>query len=352
MNKPKPIVFPRDHQAHDNIIEWWYFNGLLKDKSGQKYSFMDCLFKADLKKVGIPFLKRIPFKKITGVLPYVYFAHSVISDISNQKNYKEIQNISLVSRDSFTKPLLFINYISPMILGGYTNNEMTENSPNNFHIKTSNLNLQLASRKSPLLEGGVGYISVCDRESYYYSLTDLQVTGQIVVEGKTIEVEGKAWMDHQWADVSFQKDKWTWFSLQLDNGTDIMCVEYDDGKRTEYLVDTIDRTGASTHFKKLILTPGQNTWRSKKTKTEFPTSWDIYIPDLDTKLSVKSIMSDQEMIFGNINYWEGPLAITGTMRGQSVTGNGFMELVGYPSNYNYLYLTGKELNHKFWASFK
>ena len=56
----KKIKFPEDELAHDNIIEWWYFNGNLKDKKGNEYAFMDCLFKADINRVKIPFLK-VPF---------------------------------------------------------------------------------------------------------------------------------------------------------------------------------------------------------------------------------------------------------------------------------------------------
>lgn len=63
MNKKfKPINFTGDESHHDCIIEWWYFNGHLKDKIGNEYSFMNCLFKIDVKKVKIPFLSKIPLK--------------------------------------------------------------------------------------------------------------------------------------------------------------------------------------------------------------------------------------------------------------------------------------------------
>ncbi len=106
-SKFKPITFPRDHQAHEAVIEWWYFNGHLYDQEGAYYSFMSCFFKADAKKINLPILKNIPFKEKIGVLPYVYFAHSLVSDIAGRKTYKEIQNISLVSRDS-KPPKFFI----------------------------------------------------------------------------------------------------------------------------------------------------------------------------------------------------------------------------------------------------
>ena len=62
--KYKPIKFPGDESVHDYIVEWWYFNGHLKDEQDNEYSFMDCLFKVDIKKVKIPFLSNIPLKDI------------------------------------------------------------------------------------------------------------------------------------------------------------------------------------------------------------------------------------------------------------------------------------------------
>ncbi len=227
----RPVKLPADANSHKNIIEWWYFNGHLKDKNSNRYSFMDCLFQADLKLVNLPFLRKIPFKKFaTSFLPYVHFAHSIISDIGKQKNYKEVQNISLASRDSFKRPLLFANYIDPLIILGYSNHEIAQTSAHKdtkgdtFHIKTEKIDLQLTARKPVLLEQGKGFVDVCGRKSYYYSYTDLEAKGILTLDGKIIEVEGKAWMDHQWADVPYDKHKWTWFSVQLDNGTDIMLT--------------------------------------------------------------------------------------------------------------------------------
>ena len=43
-------------------------------------------------------------------------------------------------------------------------------------------------------------------------------------------------------------------------------------------------------------------------------------------------MQNQEVLFGNINYWEGPTKISGTINSKKVKGFGFMELVGFPKN--------------------
>jgi predicted secreted hydrolase len=341
MKKPKPIVLPNDMHPHKEIVEWWYYNGHLQDTKGNRYAFMNCLFKVDIRKVNIPYL-RIPFKK-QNIISDIYFAHSVLSDITHGKNWKEIQNISLLSRDSFKRPLFYANYADPIITRGYMNSEIAETKPGTFHIKTELMDLWMESKKTPLLEGGKGYISAGNRGSYYYSLTRLETRGKIYVDKKWIDVTGLSWMDHQWANVPYSKDKWTWFSVQLENGTDIMCVEYDNRKWIDCLADIIHENGRMEHYKKLELYPGKKAWKSSATGSVYPLSWSIKIPEADISLEVASLTKNQEMIFRAINYWEGPLQVTATIGGKKVKGQGFMELVGYDASYNAFALAGKEM---------
>jgi len=339
MNNFKPIKFPSDHGAHDNIIEWWYFNGHLWDKNKNRYAFMDTLFRANNKKVNIPFLRRLPAK-------YVCFAHSIVTDLKKKKSEKSVQSVALASKDSFKKPLLYVNYLDPMIVSGFFSSTIEQLSENRFHIKTDSLDLTLTSKKQPMLEGGKGHINVCGRDSYYYSLTDMETSGIIKIGTDWVAVTGQSWMDHQWADVSYTKDQWTWFSLQLDNGMEIMCVEYLDKKDKSYLVDVLDKNNKHTSLNKLNLTATKKEWQSLTTKAKYPLEWEIEIPELNIKLKTDALINNQEMVFGDINYWEGPLSITGSVDGKKVSGRGFMELVGYKSNYNALLLAGKALQSK------
>lgn len=328
----QPISFPRDEQAHDATIEWWYWNGHLHDVEGNRYSFTNCLFRADVARAGIPFLKNLPLK---GHLPHAYFAHAVLSDITTQKTIKDAQHVVLLSRESFTKPLLYISYHDPLSLHDAPT-VMEETAPFAYHLASKHLDLTLASQKPPLLEAGTGYISVAGRESYYYSLTDLRVTGFVTINGKRVAVKGKAWMDHQWADVPYARDRWNWFSLQLNDGTDVMCVEYGAGEAKDGLVDIVYPDGKTEHYKNPTLTPGTDVWQSPKTKATYPLSWDVVIPDADMRFNVRAAIPDQELLLVGMNYWEGPMEVSGTIAGAPVKGAGFMELVGYPGDYHLL----------------
>jgi len=347
----EPIVLPKDNGPHENTIEWWYFNGHLQDTTGREYSFMDCFFKVDCLKVNIEHLLNNPLKNLYQKGEYVYFAHSVVSDILKKKNYKDIQNISFVSHDSFLKNKLFISYTNPSIFGGLAN-IIEEQESNGFHLQTENLDLTLESKKDPLLEGGHGYVGTPESGSYYYSLTDLQVKGFLNINNQKIEVHGQAWMDHQWANAVYKKDKWTWFSFQLENGTEIMCVEYETKNGTDILINTLTKDGVQGQYKKAVFTKGTSFWKSRKTKAKYPMVWKIKIPEASISIKTRAILRDQEMIFGPINYWEGPMEVQAKINGVKIKGKGFMELVGYPSDYNYLLLAGEELEENIFRKIK
>jgi len=335
--RTRPVEFPRDELKHDNVIEWWYFNGVLKDSRGRKYAYMDCFFKADVSKVKIPLLKSL-FGKI------VYFSHSLVSDIKSKKFYSAVDHVSLVSKDSFTKPLLFVEYATPK---DYVE-VIEEPKKFDYHLKTENLDLVLSSVKKPLLEEGKGYVHLKSTGSYYYSLTNLETKGVIKIKGKEIKVKGKSWMDHQWANTVFNpKIKWTWFSIQLDNKVEVVCFEFDDGKNKTYLATISYADNKQKSVRDVELIPLKSSWTSPVTKTKYQLGWQIKIPSLKLDVKVEPLLKKQEMIFGKINYWEGGLKVKGTLKGRKVSGQGFLELMGYPKGVSDLKMYKKWFLNRF-----
>ena len=322
----KPMVFPQDELAHNQIIEWWYFNGHLFGRDGREYAFMSCLFKADARKVKIPFLAKVPAK-------ILYFYHSIISDISQGKWYPMIEPVSLISQDSFSRPRLFINHTGFNFLAGYTNCVIEETGRFAYRLKDKAVDLELISNKNPLLVGGDGFLDLKTKTTYYYSLTNLKTRGRIKLRGRWLEVSGKSWMDHQWADAAYSKDKWTWFSLQLDNDTEMVCFVYEDQGRKNYLASVLRSDGRQEHFKEIVFTPLGTPWISPKTGAAYPLAWKIKVPGGKIDLEARALIKEQEMIYSSINYWEGPIKISGRVDRKEVTGRGFMELVGYESKY-------------------
>jgi predicted secreted hydrolase len=321
----KPIKFPRDEQNHQCSIEWWYWNGHLQDEKGNRYAFMDCLFQVNPKKAKIPLLQ-IPLERF-------YFSHSILSDIKKQKFYPHVDYASWLSSDSFKRPLLFVNYVDPSFFNGYTVSVMEKTAPSQYHIKTANFDLRLISQKKPLLEGENGYVDIGRHSTYYYSLTALKTSGTIRIGKKEIAVTGLSWMDHQWSNTVYVNDEWNWFSIQLKNNIEIICFEY-RGEENKTSLASISYADARTeNFFDVRFTPLSEEWISPRTRARYPLSWRIEIPEKKIDLIVKPLLKKQEVIFGTINYWEGPFKVAGTMAGKKVTGQGFLELVGRASKY-------------------
>jgi len=339
----EPVILPKDGHPHKCVVEWWYYNGLLEAEDGRRFAYMFCLFKVDNKKVAIPLLSRLPVKT-------VFFSHSLLSDLSRQKFYPTVDYYSVISKDSFKRPLLFANFTNPLLgFGKYVNSVLEEGEGPSFHLKREEFDLHLTSTKSALLEGGKGFLELHDRSTYYYSYTNLATEGIIIMDGEVIKVKGKSWMDHQWADNRYAEDRWTWFSVQLENNVELVCFEYANGEIKDYLASIIYADGHQEHYKKIYFTPLGEPWESKKTHSTYQLNWKIEVPEKDIILEVEPEIKIQEMIFSAIKYWEGPLKVRGKMAGKEVQGQGFLELVGRPLQYGALKLTAellKELKNK------
>lgn len=297
----KKVVLPADELAHDwPAIEWWYFNGFLNGKN--KYAFMTCLFKADKNKVNLPFLK-VPFKTI-------YFAHSLLYNLSTKTVKKEILPVVIVSEDSFTKENLFINY-TYLLRKKFFNYEIAR-SDFGLHVKTRYFDLIANEKKKPLLEGGNGFIDLGSKTTYYYTYPRLAVEGMVGGE----KVKGLAWHDKQWSKEGFMQDYWLWFSLQLPNDLDIVCFDYKGVKMA-----TISYANNKQETVPVEFLPIGKSWKSPRTKINYDLSWKIKVKDMI--IETKPLIEDCEMNHGFISYWEGPVRLS--FKGK--TSFGFMELL-------------------------
>ena len=84
---------------------------------------------------------------------------------------------------------------------------------------------------------------------------------------------------------------------------------------------------------------------SPKSGAAYPTAWRIVIPAIRADLHLEARIDNQEMLFGSINYWEGPLLVNGSIGDEPVRGVGFMELLGYASTYSNAQYVRDAVNH-------
>jgi predicted secreted hydrolase len=89
------------------------------------------------------------------------------------------------------------------------------------------IDLNLQPTRSPILQGD-RVLGVKGRgegnASYYYSIVQQSTQGTITVQGKTYQVTGISWKDHEYSTSSLAPSTigWNWFSAQFEDGTALM----------------------------------------------------------------------------------------------------------------------------------
>lgn len=296
------IKLPKDESIHRNYDgEWWYFNGFLKGK--RKYAFMNCLFRVRGEKVKVSFLK-LPIKEL-------FFSHSILFDLKNKKIRRETLPIVVISEDSFQKNDLFVNYYYPF-RKNFADYEIARQGEI-LRVKNRFLDLSCRRTKQPLLEGGAGLVELGSKKTFYYSYTNLEASGYV---GKD-PVKGKAWHDRQWFNMtSDNDDSWLWFSIQMSDNTELVCISFKERKYAYLLHPDNRQESCRVKFR-----PTGKVWKSPISGLTYELEWEIKLKNYLIK--TRPIIRECEMNFGVVNYWEGPLEV----RVNGKKEQGFMEYV-------------------------
>jgi predicted secreted hydrolase len=203
------------------------------------------------------------------------------------------------------------------------------------------IELALAPEKPPVLHGERGVsqkASGFGRASHYYSLTRLEGSGAVTLEGRAHSVRGLAWMDHEFGSNQLAEGQsgWDWFSIQLDDGRDLMLyrIRLADGGADPHSSGTlIERDGRTTQLPLAAFSiEARGTWESPKTGATYPAGWTLRVPSASLVLDVTPNVADQELVTGGtvgVHYWEGSVRASGRAGERAVAGRGYVELTGY-----------------------
>ena len=180
-------------------------------------------------------------------------------------------------------------------------------------------------------EGGVG-ASHLERNNYYYSLTHLQASGTITLDGVKLDVSGVTWMDHEYGAFGSAADpvRWILQDMQLDNGVSISNYSTDNPSllrlnQTSKSVATIQRPDGTTYFEPTFITPIGRTWTSPKTGKTYFMQVQVSIPSLNALITVTNLMDAQEFPILGSPVYEGVASALGTFDGQPVSGTAWSE---------------------------
>ena len=319
--------FPRDSFNHEGYqTEWWYYTGNLRGRDGHRFGFELTFFRQGVSRAA----SNDPW-----YVHDLWMAHLALSDIGAQQFHHEERlnraGPGLAGVDAGTGGIWNGNWEAR--IGGQE--EDLRGIGRDFALR-----LKLISEKPPVIQGqngasqkaaGVGHAS------HYYSLTRLLTSGSIEVGGKSYQVEGTSWMDHEFftGSMAANESGWDWLSVQFDDGTELMLyrMRHRDGSIDPHSSGSfVDAQGKSYFLpaKDFAMTPAGEEWTSPDTKAKYPLQWHVAVPELHLAFDVTTQLHAQEMTgrFGP-SYWEGAIEVAGARGGSAAHGVGYLEMTGY-----------------------
>lgn len=327
---PRDFVFPRDHHSHPAFRnEWWYLTGNLEAVDGREFGYQLTFFRIALAPEGAA-----PARMSDWAAREVWMAHAAVTDIRGNQHYhgqRLARGAAGLAGDSGPPFRLWLDdwHISG---GDPVFPWQISATTGEFGIQ-----LELTPRRDVILQGNNGLSQKSAAEgnaSYYYSITRLATAGNITVGGNSYQVRGLSWLDREWSTSALGDNQtgWDWFSLQLENGGDLMLYRLrEQGETTDphsagsYLAPDNRQRGLTVTDFELDAT----RWWQSPTGSRYPVAWRLRVPGEGLDLQVEALVDDQEMLTG-VRYWEGAVDVRSAESGERV-GQGYLEMTGYGS---------------------
>lgn len=338
--------FPRDHGSHPPFAtEWWYYTGHLKAEDGRRFGYQLTWFRSALS----PEVRR----RSAWATRDIFFAHFALTDETGRRFFFSDKigrgALGLAGATSGSAlPRIFIGDWVLRFNGRKGERQSIKASAKSDASATKDqefsLNLNQINLKNPAVQGVNGVSQKSSgrgQASHYYSLTRLQTTGTLTIDGQKMKVSGQSWFDHEFGSSQLGKDQvgWDWFSLQLDDGRELMLYQLRlKNGRVEPLSSgtLVEKDGRTRHLRlaDFRLTP-LSTWKSPETGATHPLRWKVELPRLKLQLEVSTPVENQELRPRRsglrLSYWEGSIRAKGSQSGRPIEAVGYLEMTGYAS---------------------
>ncbi len=320
---PRPLVFPRDHGAHPDLrTEWWYVTGHAA-QGARAFGFQVTFFRSRVD-AAQDMRSRFAAKQLV-------FAHAAVTDVQGRKLWHDQR----IARAGFGIAQADEGDLRVSLRDWSLRRD---GSVYRASVAAEGFALQLAFRttQAVLLQGREGLSRKGPdpaQASYYYSVPQLQASGRITLQGRAFDVDGKAWLDHEWSEALMHPEAvgWDWIGMNLDDGGALTAFRLRRQDGSALWDGGSLRTAQGMHA---VAARGENTfearrrWTSPRTGASYPVEWIVRTPA--GIFTVKAVIDDQEMdsrASAGAIYWEG-LADLFDGDGRRL-GRGYLEMTGY-----------------------
>jgi predicted secreted hydrolase len=320
----RTLVFPQDHGAHPDLrTEWWYVTGQAA-AAGREFGFQVTFFRTRVdaaQRVASRFAAR-----------QLVFAHAAVTDVRGRR----LLHDQRIAREGFGIAEAAQGDTRVKLRDWSLQREASGAYRARLPAGGFALDLAFTPTQPLLLQGRQGLSRKgpdASQASYYYSIPQLAVAGRLSLGGQPFEVEGRAWLDHEWSEALMHPEAvgWDWIGMNLDDGGALTAFRlrrkdgstlWDGGSFRPARGDAYIASPGEMAFS------AQRRWTSPHSGATYPVEWLVKTPaDIYT---VRAVVDNQELdsraSTGAI-YWEG-LSDLIDSNGRRV-GRGYLEMTGY-----------------------
>ena len=321
---PRALQFPRDFGSHPDLrTEWWYITG--HAQSGKReFGFQLTFFRSrvdDTQGMRSAFAAK-----------QLVFAHAAVTDLQGRK----LLHDQLIARAGFG-----------VARAGEADTDvrlrdwsLQRSADGRYQARLPAGDFALALDFTPtqpvLLQGNAGLSRKGpqpEQASYYYSEPQLATRGRLTVQGQGFDVEGTAWLDHEWSEALMHPEAvgWDWIGMNLDDGSALTAfhLRRADGSALWGGGSWRPRGGEARSFgADTVHFDAERRWTSPRTRAAYPVQWRIDTPA--GRFTVRALLDDQELDSRGSTgavYWEGLSELLDD-QGRRV-GRGYLEMTGY-----------------------
>lgn len=325
--EPRRFAFPSDHLSHPDFRnEWWYVTGNVTDSDGHPYGYQVTFFRSAIS-------PEESARDSHWATRQLWMAHVALSDGKEKKHYFDERWVRGAMGLAGNQNRPFKVWVEDWQIEGGPDAEF----PWRVNVETDDftLDLSLMPAKPLVLQGDKG-LSRKSAEpgnaSYYYSYTRLATEGRIQLRYSDLIVQGDSWLDREWSTSALADDQagWDWFSLQLDDGRELMYYQL---RRKDGSTDPVSagklvlQNGETQNIRSEAVTATPTDWWHSPDGTRYPIQWRLSILGTGLDLRVRALFEAQEMRT-TVHYWEGAIQVLDASTG-SILGRGYLEMTGY-----------------------
>ncbi len=312
-----PLVFPQDHGAHPDFkIEWWYVTANLRTSDGEELGAQWTLFRSALQ----------PGKRGGWADPQIWLGHAAVTTANRHYVAERLARGGVGQAGVEAEP--FDAWIDNWQMEAVTSELADPLDKIDLNAKGDGFQYQLRlTAKGPLVlqgEKGFSVKSAAGQASYYYSQPFYEVRGTVILDGRSREVNGRAWLDREWSSQPLASNQtgWDWFSLHLATGEKVMAFRLRDDRQGYVSANWVSADGTTA-----AMDPADVQLSPLRTATVngrvIPVEWNLKIPSRGLDINTTAL-NEQAWMATSTPYWEGPISFTGT-----ASGSGYLEMTGY-----------------------